>query len=342
MQIIGQSKSSCDNTFMTYKYNSAILGGTFDHFHLGHEQFIVSAFTQVKHITIGLVHDLLGPAKSHLNSLEDYHTRLNKLETFLHKQNLAQREHIIPIFDIYGTTLTDHKIETIFVTPTTRPNALIINQERKSRGMSPLTIVTIKESVGDDGEIISSSRIRAGQIDRRGSSYLKFFLSQKQYHLPSHLRQALQHPLGSVISTVAELSQIIPPKCLIIAVGDIVAIDLKKNNVKVALNIVDYRTRRHATSQSEIAKYLLPIHYHLVNPPGNINKQFAPMLQEAISHSTPQIILVDGEEDLLALPTMLLAPLNTYVIYGQYNLGMVVVRITEEIKAEAKRLLAQF
>jgi len=66
------------------------------------------------------------------------------------------------------------------------------------------------------------------------------------------------------------------------------------------------------------------------------------MLQEAISHSTPQIILVDGEEDLLALPTMLLAPLDTYVVYGQYNLGMVVVRITEEIKSLARNLLTQF
>ena len=48
-------------------------------------------------------------------------------------------------------------------------------------------------------------------------------------------------------------------------------------------------------------------------------------------------LVVDGEEDLLALPSILFAPLNAYVLYGQPNEGIVVVSVTESLKIKVQR-----
>jgi len=41
---------------------------------------------------------------------------------------------------------------------------------------------------------------------------------------------------------------------------------------------------------------------------------------------------VTGEEDLLALPAIVLAPLGSVVLYGQYDKGVVINEVTEELK----------
>ena len=53
-------------------------------------------------------------------------------------------------------------------------------------------------------------------------------------------------------------------------------------------------------------------------------------------------IKIQGEEDLLALPAILLAPLGSVVIYGQKDLGVVVVEVTEEKKEEVKKIINLF
>jgi uncharacterized protein (UPF0218 family) len=39
---------------------------------------------------------------------------------------------------------------------------------------------------------------------------------------------------------------------------------------------------------------------------------------------------------------MLLAPLNSIVLYGQSNLGVIIVQITEELKNKVEGILRQF
>jgi hypothetical protein len=112
------------------------------------------------------------------------------------------------------------------------------------------------------------------------------------------------------------------------------------------VSIIDHHSRRHAIDPVTIEKYLPTTHYSLANPAGTINPDFADHFLSALrvsgtSNST-QVIAVEGEEDLLTLPALLLSPLNAYVIYGQHNVGMCVVKVTEEIKSLAKKLLTEF
>lgn len=331
---------------MSYLYHTAILGGTFDHFHAGHKHFVKTAFDSADQLTIGLVHSVSIQNKLNPASLEAYDIRESNLKSFLLESNLLTRATIIPIYDIYGTTLTNPDIQAIFVTDSTHSNAIKINRERESRSLPPLQIIVIPHALGSDHQIISSGRIRSGEIDRDGQSYLQFFLDKKIYLLPQNLRQPLQNPLGTVITNVKSIADHVPATSLVISIGDIVSLDLLRTNQSPALCVVDYKTRRKQLDPSVLSQYFLEPRHKLGNPAGTINPHFAKYLSSSLSayckSHAPQLIEVDGEEDLLALPAMLLAPLDAFVIYGQYKLGMVVVQVTEAIKSQAKQLLSQF
>jgi len=48
---------------------------------------------------------------------------------------------------------------------------------------------------------------------------------------------------------------------------------------------------------------------------------------------------VNGEEDLLVIPVCIYAPDNSVVMYGQPNEGLVIVKITPEIRNKTQTLL---
>ena len=51
---------------------------------------------------------------------------------------------------------------------------------------------------------------------------------------------------------------------------------------------------------------------------------------------------VNGEEDLVVLPLILLTPLNTIIYYGQPSEGLVKVIVSESIKDKAYNLVSKF
>lgn len=331
---------------MNMLYQSAILGGTFDHFHAGHASLLSAAFKDSQHVTIGVVQASLSPDKLFPAQLEDYSTRESNLRSYLQDHNLTSRVTIIPISDIYGTSLTDPAIQAIFVTTETKTNAEKINVERQKLGLTPLTIIVVPYALGDDEQIISSGRIRAGEIDREGRSYRQFFLSQSTYRLPESLRPTLASPIGPVFTDVQKLIGSIPASSLIIAVGDIVSLTLKQAGYPAGISIIDYRTERRNLDRSTLQSSFPVTNYSLPNLAGTINPAFAPLFLSALAEyqksHTSQVVVVDGEEDLLALPTILLSPLNTFIIYGQSGVGMVLARVTEKLKSQIKSYLEQF
>jgi len=79
-----------------------------------------------------------------------------------------ERAEIIPLNDAYGITLSDKRIDAIVVSEETEPRARQINEKRKSMGMSPLQIITVKMILSEDRYPISSTRIWFEEIDREG------------------------------------------------------------------------------------------------------------------------------------------------------------------------------
>jgi uncharacterized protein (UPF0218 family) len=75
------------------------------------------------------------------------------------------------------------------------------------------------------------------------------------------------------------------------------------------------------------------------NPSGEITKESMQIIQKAFSCEHPVRVTVKGEEDLLVIPVCIFAPENSFVMYGQPNEGLVIIRVTPEIKAKVQKIL---
>jgi len=165
----------------------------------------------------------------------------------------------------------------------------------------------------------------------------------KTYRLNDKLRAYLKRPLGELLrgspsNIMEQFSNIVektsPTK--IFAVGDVATSNMVKYGIPADVYIVDNRVMREAISPIPLKMKRV---IHVKNPPGTVT----PKAWEAISDASRQNVVtkieVDGEEDLLVLPTVLNAPEGAIVVYGQPHEGMVVVQTTKEKKKEIKSLI---
>jgi len=224
------------------KYQFVIVGGTFDHLHLGHQAILEKAFFLGQFVLIGLSTKKLYQKKFLWQTIEDYKLRKKNLEKFIRKNfvdyNLQKKGFkIVPIDDYLGGADKLKEAEAIVVSALSFPNALKINQLRVKNGLKELEIVVVPEILASDDKIISSERIRKGEIGRKGESYwlqasgcLK---DSEKIILPENLKEELRKPLGEVFSETRNLIKAIKEKkpVMIITIGDIVSYHLIKNNI---------------------------------------------------------------------------------------------------------------
>jgi len=325
------------------RFNYGAVGGTFDLFHKGHEQLLDKTFEDADHITIGLSLPPLYATKPLAGFIQPYETREKALMQYLESRLWSNRSTIIPLTDTYGTMLTDTNAQAIFVTQETLRGAQLINKKRIEKNLPPLVTVLVDYAIGDDGEVITSSRIRKGLINRAGVSFERLLAQKRLFTLPEKLRSQLQKPHGTIIKNIDDLRSHPLP---LICVGDVVSASLRDANIFPTVSIIDGKTRRAQVKSSITAKHFLGLSPSFTNIPGTINPLITHCLLQALQKyydtKKPQTILVGGEEDLLALPTILLTPLGSKVIYGQHEIGMVEVVVTEAKKEEVKELLMQF
>ena len=145
------------------KYNKVAVGGTFDKFHDGHKKLLSTAFDIGNEIEIGVTSDAFGSLKGDIDSCRE---RMANLKSFFaDKSNFV----VVPLEDPYGTTIFDSDFEAIVVSEETEPTAVEINEIRVSKGMNPLDIVVVSFVLAYDGNPISSTRIRRGEINQNGN-----------------------------------------------------------------------------------------------------------------------------------------------------------------------------
>ncbi|KZX10557.1 phosphopantetheine adenylyltransferase [Methanobrevibacter filiformis] len=149
---------------MTVKqYKKIAVGGTFDRFHQGHRKLLETAFDLGEKVVIGVTSDSFACVKG---NVEPCKKRMFNLNEFLNKNNLSF--HIARLDDPYGTAIYEEDFDAIVVSEETEPTAIEINKIRISNNMDPLDIIVISFVFADDGIPISSTRIRKGEIDKKG------------------------------------------------------------------------------------------------------------------------------------------------------------------------------
>jgi pantetheine-phosphate adenylyltransferase len=145
------------------KFKNVAVGGTFDHFHKGHEKLLNKAFQIGHNVLIGVTSDKFGGEKG---NIEPCLKRISELDEFLKK--FDSRYEVKRLEESYGPTIYNPEIDAIVVSMETKPTADEINKIRQQKGMKPLKIFIIEWVLADDGKPISSTRIRKHEIDRNG------------------------------------------------------------------------------------------------------------------------------------------------------------------------------
>jgi len=329
---------------MQLLYQHIVVGGTFDHFHAGHQKLLATAFANSKKVMIGVSTPNLHKNKLLADAIEDDTAREKSVRDYLQKNNFEDRATIVPLNNIFGRTLQED-IEAIVVTEENVPNVTLINTKRREQGFKPLHTIIVPYVLGSDGQKITSERIRKGEIDREGFVYKSLFETKQALMLPENLREQLHRPIGTVVKNTEDVLRLLEEKTVVIAVGDIISLSLQEASYTPAISIIDFKTRRH-TIERKGAKLNHPPGVIAENPHGRIQKTAVDVYQTAlkkyIKTGEKQTIIITGEEDLLALPAILLSPLGSIVLYGQFDQGVVINEVTEELKKHVAELVSKF
>lgn len=323
------------------KYNIVVSGGTFDRFHTGHKEFLRFQLAQSKKVLIGVTSDsYIGTFKD--AEIEKFSTRKRSLVNFLKEEGVLERVEIAEIDSIFiPEKWSKLPIDALVVTEETKKSAPQINKQRIQNGLNALEVVSYVMVRAEDGGIISSSRIRNGEINRDGRLFIKKEWLKKTLYLTKSTRKACKRPFGKIITSV-------PTNLLhIISVGDISTYSFTSAKYYPDISVVDLlvkRKKKFANLQEfsflgseEVVK--------AENQPGGLTPDLFKRVAEAFKNvrdGKKVIIHVHGEEDLAVLPIILASPLGYCIFYGQPNRGMVQVQVTEQIKEKAYSLVSQF
>lgn len=164
------------------------------------------------------------------------------------------------------------------------------------------------------------------------------------YTLTPDLRIKLKEPFGNLIEgntneTMAKVKEKIRKEkpSIIISVGDIVSRNLHSFSIHPEISIIDNISLRNQKEES-----IEPHGERIIkikNPAGTITTEAIEAIKKAIATKNHTHIIVDGEEDLLTLVSVLHAPENALVVYGQPYCGIVMVKVTTEKKAAVRQFL---
>jgi len=332
------------------KLRHALVAGTFDHLHQGHQKLLKTAIQTAARISCGLTNSSFVSHKPLAQLIQPRPTRYSRLSSLL--SNQTSNWSIFPLKHPFEPAASSNQFDTIIASTETAPTVKHINRLRLHRRLKPLKPIIINLIKSSDQKSLSSARIRQGQINRQGFVYQQIF-SNKTLTLPSLQRHHFQRPFDTLIQgsqthlgwAGLQAKQLLTknPAFKIITVGDIATISLIQQSISPDLAIVDLKTQRQPLFSSLRSLGLHSHHRPAPNPPGQITstlvKTINQSLTDLINHPLPQTILVKGEEDLAVLPAILLSPLNTAIFYGQPQQGLVAIRVTETKKQKALNLL---
>lgn len=298
------------------------MGGTFDHFHAGHESFLRFADSFSEKLFIGIMSDNAVGRKSNPKSLQPFKIRVKNVLNFCKENNINC--DVVELNDPYGPTIDKDfwGIDSLCATVETEKGADKINEIRAAMNMQPLPVYLAPMLNDQTNTPLHSTKIRAGQVNRQGEFFAGGFpegvtINDKQ-------RQFFVRPMGSIVA-VANHSV----RDLVAVVGDYALSQFLFNEWSYQVGVYDGKTQREPFVDKLLSKIKPTL--KITNPAGAISGEAFEKLS-ALDFSEKQHVLVEGEEDLITAALILTLPLSSILYYGQPNKGMVKLTINEELK----------
>lgn len=152
-------------------------------------------------------------------------------------------------------------------------------------------------------------------------------------------RSEFKKPIGVLYPSLKDAKVFIDSKYpdeLLISVGDVTTQNLQKAGLIPHLGIIDNVVERKPATYDVVYDNVT---LNVKNPPGVITDELQEAIRKAfqlIKTGFKVLILVDGEEDLAAIPCALMAPSGSLILYGQPGEGLVVCEVDKVINKVKK------
>lgn len=158
----------------------------------------------------------------------------------------------------------------------------------------------------------------------------------KTYFLPEEFRPKLKEIFGTPIfgttsSVAKQYNKLIKEKeySKIITVGDYCSKHLRSD-----IKIFDGKVQR------KTFKKRMDYSLSFINQPATIQKEAWDIVKKAIKEN--KHVYVEGEEDLIVIPAVLLAKNGTAVVYGFPKKGVCVLEASDGLKKQFREFLKNF
>jgi pantetheine-phosphate adenylyltransferase len=149
------------------KYSKVATGGTFDQLHAGHKRLLERSFDLGAEVIIGLTSDEFARREGKVPE-RPYKQREAELDAYIRAAFPGRRYSIAKLDDFFGPGIASRGVEALVASPETGKRVELANRLRAERGFPPLELVVIDWVVAEDGQPISSTRIRKGEMDEEG------------------------------------------------------------------------------------------------------------------------------------------------------------------------------
>lgn len=329
-------------------WRRCLVGGTFDRFHAGHRLLLKSAQRHAQTIEIHISSDEMADRKA--TNIQSLDQRMSAINEYVRAQGMSATLH--ELTDSNGPAPEHKTADAIVATPETEGPCHAINELRITNGLSPLEIIVIDHVVAMDGDWLSSSRIRRGEVDTEGHPWFEPAWEGRVLIMTSATDGELKTPMGTLYSGPEDAPDVAMSGALedmdlsvnaLVAVGDVTVQTFLDLGVKPDVALIDGQTKRtplEADSLVDMAQF--EHRQEVSNAAGELTPQLKAAISRAMKETAPSVINVEGEEDLAPLFVHLLAPLGTVVVYGQPREGVVVQITSLATKERCRRLLSLF
>ena len=314
-------------------YNHVFVAGTFDRLHTGHEAVLSRAFAEGENVTIGITTDSF---VKEIKKLDDgqwirEEERKKRVQEWVEDKGWGNRATFIAIHDRYEPAATGD-FDAIVVTTDNEATGKRINELRYERSLPPLAFLIVALIPAQDGQPISSTRMRKNEIDAWGTLLL-----------PENLRPELKDPMGEIVRVGELVPELKQRTGTLITVGDVTTDRMLTNGIIPDLSIIDLQAERLPYKSLHNYAFSPDVSFvHIKSGPGFISHEALTFLSTWEEKKKKFVLVIAGEDDLLVLPAIYYAKIGDIILYGQPKQGMVKLVVTADLQEKVYILLGKF
>ena len=150
------------------KFNRVATGGTFDIIHKGHITLLSEAFSVSSKVIIGLTSDEFASKKG--KKLQNsFNQRFSNLEETIKKKFPNSSYEISKLNNDFGPAVLEKDVQALIVSGETSQQGKVLNNLRKQKNLPLVEVVIVPMVLANDGERISTTRIKSQEIDNEGN-----------------------------------------------------------------------------------------------------------------------------------------------------------------------------